>query len=76
MSGIDMYEREGYFSGPKGLLSEVGEDDAVFAAGKEDCGVLELGVYLPNDEDGFGFEFLEVFEVVFHFGYLRMAVWI
>ena len=64
MSGIDMYEWEGYFSGPEGFLGEVGEDDAVFTAGEEDGGVLELGVYFPNDEDGFGFEFLEVFELV------------
>ena len=62
--GVDVDEREGHAGGPKGLAGEPGHDDGVLAAGEEQGGVLELGGRFAKDEDRFGFELIELAEVV------------
>jgi len=64
VAGVDVDEREGHACGPEGLASEPGHDDRVFATGEEQGRVLELSGGLAKDEDGFGFELVEMAEMV------------
>ena len=49
----------------KGLDGQIDHEDAVFASGKEDHRIFKLSRDFTKDEDGFGFEFFEMIEVVF-----------
>ena len=64
VAGIDVDEREGHARRPEGLAGEPGHDDGVLAAGEKQGGVFKLGGGFAQDEDGFGFELVEVAEVV------------
>ena len=69
MSGVHMQEQERNFRRPERLRREVGHDDGILATREKQGGVLELGRRLTQDVNGFGFEVVEMVElVVRHFG--------
>ncbi len=61
---IDVDQREGHAGGPEGLFRQPCHDDRVLATGEEQGGILELGGGFPEHENGFGFELIEMAEVV------------
>ena len=64
VAGIHVDEREGHAGGPEGFFCKPCHDDRVFPAGEEQGGVLELGRGFAQDENRFGFELVELAEVV------------
>ena len=64
MSGVHMQEQERNFRRPERLRREVGHDDGILAAREKQGGVLELGRRLTQDVNGFGFEVVEMVELV------------
>ncbi len=64
VSGIDVDERKRRACWPECFFREPSHDDGVLAAGEEQGGVLELRGGFPQDEDGLGFELVEVGKVV------------
>ncbi|OQB89208.1 MAG: hypothetical protein BWX86_02514 [Verrucomicrobia bacterium ADurb.Bin122] len=61
---VDVEQRERKFGGPEGLFGEAQEADGVLAAGEEQRRALKLAGDFAQDVDGFGFEMLEVVEMV------------
>ena len=55
----------------KSLDRKVYHQDTVLAATEEEDGMFKLCRYFTEYEDGFGFEFFEMVEVVFHGMVLR-----
>ena len=70
VAGVDVHHGKGCARGPEGLAGDVRHDDRIFAAGEKQDGLLELCGHFANDEDGFGFEVLQMGQsisvVLFH----------
>ncbi len=62
--GVDVHDREGELAGAKGLLGEAQQDDRVLAAAEQQHWALEGRGDFAHDEDGLGFDGVEVGQLV------------
>ena len=61
---VDVDERKGHARGPECLAGEPGHHDRVFASGEKQGRIFKLGGGFTEHENGFGFELIEVAEIV------------
>ena len=64
LPGVDVHDRERHGSRPERLGRQVQHDHRVLAAGEQQTRTLERGGHLAEDVDGFGFERVEVGQLV------------
>jgi len=64
VAGVDVEQRQRHLRRAERLLGEAQEADGILAAGKKQRGAFEFARDLAHDVDGFGFEMLEMIEVV------------
>ena len=60
VTGVDVDEGERDPGRREGLPGQVDHQNRVLPAGKEQDGTLELGCHFPHEEDGLGFELVDV----------------
>ena len=60
VSRVDVHQAEGNPGGPESLPGQVGEDDGVLPAGKEDARPLELRRYFAENIDRLRFQFFQM----------------
>ena len=71
VAGVNVHQRKGKAGRPEGLAGQVSHHDGILPAREEQGRILELGRRFPQQKDGFGFELLEVTEVVVR----HIALW-
>ena len=64
MPGVDVEQRHREVRRPKCFFGEPQQADRIFAAGEQQSGPLEFGRDFAHDVDGFGFEILEMIEMI------------
>ena len=68
VASVDVDKREGHAGRPESLAGEPRHDDRILAAGKKQGRVFKLGRGFAEDENGFGFELVEMAEVIIGHG--------
>jgi hypothetical protein len=64
MSSVDIEERHRDIGRPEGLLRQAQQADGILAAGEHQAGPLKLGRHFAHDVNGFGFQILQMIQMI------------